>query len=157
MSDRELDYLVNYVTTNTGRGRVFAHNILCELYGICIEDEVGGLRYEVSGGDDELMRGLVDEMINNPRQSVSSASSACLKTAFESITLYPNPGKEYITIISEVENYHFELINVMGIVQKSIKLNKGSNTINTSSLQPGIYIYKAVIDGKVVSGKWIKL
>jgi len=53
-----------------------------------MEEEVGGLRYEVSGGDDEMMRGLGDEMINNLRESVSSA---CLKTALENISLYPNP------------------------------------------------------------------
>ena len=39
LSDNEIEYLVNYVETNTGRGTVFAKNILCVLYDICLEDE----------------------------------------------------------------------------------------------------------------------
>jgi len=42
LSENDLHYLVNYVETNTGRGTVFAHNILCGLYGICIEEAEGG-------------------------------------------------------------------------------------------------------------------
>ena len=89
LSENELDYLVNYVRINTGRGKVFANNILCELYGICLEEEVGGLRYEVSGDDDEMMWGLDDEMINL-RESVSSVSSACLKAALDYTSSKPN-------------------------------------------------------------------
>jgi len=37
LSESKLAYLENYVQTHTGRGVVFANNILCELYGICIE------------------------------------------------------------------------------------------------------------------------
>ena len=50
LSENEIEYLVNFVETNIGRGRVFANNILCGLYEICL-DEVGGERYEVSGKD----------------------------------------------------------------------------------------------------------
>ena len=46
--EKELDYLVNFVKTNIGRGAVFAKIILCELYGICIETEgrKGELNFE---------------------------------------------------------------------------------------------------------------
>jgi len=37
LSETKLAYLENYIQTHTGRGVVFANNILCELYGICIE------------------------------------------------------------------------------------------------------------------------
>ena len=66
LSEKELDYLVNFVEPNTGRGAVFANIILCELYGICVENE--------------MIRGLDDKMIINRglqptdlRKSVESA------------------------------------------------------------------------------------
>ena len=85
LSEKELDYLINFVKNNTGRGVVFANNILCEVYGICVEDEM------IRGLDDKMIRGLDDKMIRglddaNLRQSIESASSAC-----KNITLVPNP------------------------------------------------------------------
>jgi aminopeptidase YwaD len=81
----------------------------------------------------------------------------CQKNTLENIKLYPNPGKDYITVVSQVENCHFELIDAKGTVVKSVKLKQGSNTINTSSLKQGIYIYKTVIGNEIVTGKWIKI
>ena len=39
LSEQELEYLIKYVEHNTGRGKVFANNILCVLYEICIEKD----------------------------------------------------------------------------------------------------------------------
>jgi hypothetical protein len=72
------------------------------------------------------------------------------------LEIYPNPGKDYITVASNVESCSFELIDATGTIVKSVKLQQGNNTINTSSLKQGIYIYRATTDDKVVSGKWIK-
>jgi len=148
--------LVNYVETNTGRGTVFANNILCGLHGICLEDEM------MRRLGDEVMRELGDEMINL-RESVSSVyfgrlnnTSACQKTALENIKIFPNPGKDYITVVCEVENCLFELINPIGTVQKSVRLQQGNNIINTSSLKQGFYFYRVVNNDNVVTGKWLK-
>ena len=32
----------------------------------------------------------------------------------------------------------------------------GSNTVNTSNLNQGIYIYRATINNETISGKWVK-
>ena len=124
---------------STSGARILANNILCELYGICIEDE--------------MIRGFQDDI--DLRKSVKSASSACKNTA-ENITLYPNTGKNYITVISKAENCRFELINTTGSVVISVSLNQGNNTINTSSLNQGVYIYRATINNETISGKWVK-
>jgi hypothetical protein len=88
--ENDINYLVHFVETNTGRGKVFANNILCELYGICL-DEAGGMRDEVGGLRDEV-GGMGDEV-----GDLSSASSACSK-ALENITLVPNPTTGELTI-----------------------------------------------------------
>ena len=94
LPEEEIKYLTNYVLTHTGRGKVFANNILCVLYGICIDKE------------DEMMKRLGDEMMNL-RPSVASASSACLKN-LENITLVPNPTTGEVRIM----NYELRIMNV---------------------------------------------
>jgi len=141
LSEKEINYLINYVETNTGRGVVFVNNILCELYGICPEDE--GIKAEEQKGrnaesDDENSYGLM-----------------VLRSY--GLEIFPNPGKDYITVTSEIEHCHFELIDAIGTVQKSLKLHQGSNNINTLSLKQGIYIYRVITGNRVFTGKWIKM
>jgi hypothetical protein len=145
----EVEYLVNYVETNSGRGTVFANNILCELYGICIEEAEGRKQKAESGEEAE---GKMQKAESGGEKN--SYGLTVLRSC--GLEIYPNPGKDYITVVSEVENCHFELIDAKGTVVKSVKLQQGSNTINTSSLKQGIYIYRAVSGDKVVSGKWVK-
>jgi hypothetical protein len=70
-------------------------------------------------------------------------------------TITATEGRPF-TVVSEVANCFFELIDATGRVQKSVRLQQGNNTINTSSLKAGLYIYKAVTDVRAVSGKWVK-
>ncbi|MCL2435805.1 MAG: T9SS type A sorting domain-containing protein, partial [Lentimicrobiaceae bacterium] len=158
LSERELDYLVNYVKINTGRGKVFANNILCALYNICIEDEVGGEQYTVSGNDDEMI---------NPRESVSSASSACSKN-LENITLYPNPTTGEL----EIRNYELrinsiEVFDVYGRIVSSHHLpphtsnippspSSSHQKINISHINSGIYFVKITTDSGEVVKKVVK-
>ena len=39
LPESEIEYLIKFVETHSGRGKVFANNILCGLYGICIEEQ----------------------------------------------------------------------------------------------------------------------
>jgi len=147
LSENEIEYLVNFVETHIGRGVLFANNILCALYDICKEDET--------------MRGFKDEMINGERrrekgESEKEDSYGLMVLRSYGLEIFPNPGKDYITVASEIEDCYFELINAVGVVVKSEKLNRGSNTINTSSLPQGIYIYRAGTGEKTVTGKWVK-
>ncbi|MCL2434930.1 MAG: T9SS type A sorting domain-containing protein, partial [Lentimicrobiaceae bacterium] len=156
LSDYEIKHLVNYVETNAGRGKVFAHNILCALYGICLE-EVGGERYEVGGDEDEMMRGLDDEMIN-PRESVSSTSSVCQKT-LEKITIYPNPTTGEL----EIKNYELRInsIEVFDVYGRTISshhpITSSSNQkIDISHIISGIYFVKITTEQGEVVKKIVK-
>jgi len=147
LSSTEIDNLINYAETNTGRGVVFANNILCELYGICSEKEERSRENGETEAEDEKQKTEINKSSELETRTQKS----------ETIIIYPNPGKDYITVVSEVENSLFELIDAIGTVQKSVRLRQGNNTINTSSLPQGIYIYKVVTNDKIVTGKWLKM
>jgi hypothetical protein len=152
LSEKELDYLVNFVKTNTGRGAVFANIILCELYEICIEDEM------IRGLDDKMIRGFEDDI--DLRQSVESASSAC-HNALDNIKLMPNPTTGVLNLIQErvesgelkVENV--EIFDVYGRKQSHAS-RVTSNEINISHLSAGVYFVKVYTEAGVVVEKVIK-
>jgi len=133
LSENELEYLTNYAATNTGRGVVFAKNILCGLYGICIEDEM------IRRLDDEMMRQLDDE---NQSKSAQSVSSEFQKDALENIKIYPNPTQNIINIEnnSNIEITNISLIDIYG---RTIKQYDGYvNQIDVSNFHSGLYFLK---------------
>ena len=159
LSESELNYLINYVETHTGRGTVFAKNILCELYGICI--------------DDEIMRQLDDEMMNaeeqksrkaendedNLRKSVSSASSACQKNTLENIKIFPNPTTGELTITNyELQITSVEIYDVYGrnVYISEIRNSKSEITIIISHLQAGIYFARIETEQGEIVKKIVK-
>jgi len=75
------------------------------------------------------------------------------------ITLvYPNPGTSQLNIKTKKKDQLFELININGQVVIKQFLYENRSTINTESLNPGMYFYR-LIDEKnksVETGKWIK-
>ena len=71
--------------------------------------------------------------------SLSSCQSACVATSIdnqdtESITIFPNPVKEQLTIKGQIESV--EIYDAFG----KLVLTSTKNTINTRSLSNGIYI-----------------
>ena len=103
LPENELYYLMNFVETYTGRGTVFANNILCGLYGIC-EDEVRGERYgvrgeEVRGEENEVsgkryeVRGEEAESRREKAESEENSYAPTLLQSYglESINIIPNP------------------------------------------------------------------
>ena len=84
LPENELYYLMNFVETYTGRGTVFANNILCGLYGIC-EDEVSGERYEVRGEEAESRKQKAES------EESSYALTILQSYGLESINVIPNP------------------------------------------------------------------
>ncbi|MCF8372321.1 MAG: T9SS type A sorting domain-containing protein [Bacteroidales bacterium] len=75
------------------------------------------------------------------------------------VKLYPNPGSDYFMLdvrLPEQKN-RIELFDLNGkcCLQKDIQ--NGSNTINTSKLPSGVYVFKIISNTKeVLSGKWVK-
>ncbi len=73
------------------------------------------------------------------------------------IRVYPNPVKNGVFTIENTKNdATFEIYDVSGkLVKQNEKLNKGTNKINISGFQKGIYIIKISVNGTAVSKKII--
>ncbi|MDR2084885.1 MAG: T9SS type A sorting domain-containing protein [Bacteroidales bacterium] len=133
----EIEKLNGIAKKSYGLSSVMAQGVLCFFYDICYdntfnEDTDEGLKSQKS---------IVNEITTNQNR----------------ITIYPNPGTDKITVISEIDNCNFELINVNGVTQTTYKLQKGINIFDISILVPGIYIYRVFNDGEIISEKWVKM
>ncbi|MDR0206281.1 MAG: T9SS type A sorting domain-containing protein, partial [Bacteroidales bacterium] len=137
-----------------------ANNILCGLYGICRENyelRITNYELEESKNSSPFMEGWQPKADGVVNQSSSAQSELPeFKKALANIKIFPNPGKDQITVISEIGNCNFELIDMLGIIQKTVILQKGYNTLNISSLVRGIYFYKVFYNNIIETGKWIK-
>ncbi|MCL2289989.1 MAG: S8 family peptidase [Bacteroidetes bacterium] len=152
LSKIELEYLTKYVETNTGRGTVFANNILCELYRICMEEEVEGGKEKGEGNKEK--EGEIDL-----RKSVSSAASACEKNALENVTIYPNPTTGELQVTSyELQIESIEILDVYGRKLSSNHLITSSShhKIDLSYLNSGIYFVKVATNHGEVVKKVVK-
>jgi hypothetical protein len=80
-------------------------------------------------------------------------------SVFNKAIIYPNPGQNELNITLP-ENYTetvFELYNATGVLCRQTKFNTENQNINTTALSQGIYLYRILQNGKVISsGKWVK-
>jgi len=74
-------------------------------------------------------------------------------------TIYPNPGKDEISISSSVNNLQVQLFDLTGKTVFTAYLLKGSNTLSVHGLSPGLFVYR-ILDHQgleVQAGKWMKV
>jgi len=143
LSESGLDYLVNYVETNSGRGKVFANNILCELYGICMEDANPEYTISQEPTDDYIIEPII------PTQMLQIDNKALLDV----ITLIPNPTTGELRIESgQVEVDKVELLDIVGrVIFSQNFISSLHQKIDISHINSGIYFVKITTDiGEVV-------
>lgn len=94
------------------------------------------------------------------REGMMSVKGSCESLGIEQVdafdfSYYPNPVKDYLTILSEIEISQVAIYNTSG---RQIKLQKTStNKIDMSSLPSGIYLFKAQMkNGSIETFKIIK-
>ena len=162
LSEREIEYLESFVETHIGRGRVFANNILCVLYGICMEDEM------MRGLDDEMMRKLDDEMIRRLDDEMMKKSPSNIEgvddevgrgSLFEKITVTPNPTTGELRIDNgQLTIDNVEVFDVYGRKLSSHHLITSSShhLINISHLPAGLYFVKITTEAGMVVKKVVK-
>ncbi|MCL2434801.1 MAG: T9SS type A sorting domain-containing protein, partial [Lentimicrobiaceae bacterium] len=156
LPDYEIKHLVNYVETNTGRGRVFANNILCVLYSICIEEEVGGMWYEVSGDEDEIPRYTRNDGEKSP-SNIEGVPKG--RGSLYEITIYPNPTTGELIIVSgELRINNIEVFDVYGRKSSSHHpiTSSSHQKINISHINSGIYFVKITTNSGEVVKKVVK-
>ena len=60
--------------------------------------------------------------------------------------LHPNPATDQVTIRSSLNLSYIEVLDALGRTQQSIRPNGNTNTLDVSSLTPGIYILRLTTD-----------
>lgn len=68
--------------------------------------------------------------------------------------IYPNPGNNVLNLDFQEKHFVFELYNNTG---QLVLTKENQRRINTSALRSGIYFYRIIKDGEILSsGKWVK-
>jgi Zn-dependent metalloprotease len=141
LDDYDIQNLVDYVHNSIGRGRVLAHNILCGLYEVCIEDIP----------ERKLtMQGQGNENANRLQNTVKSA-----------VIVLPNPAKEYASFIwdfgsSSINNYELRIRGVDGksLINQQLSGAQGQWVWDTRSMPGGVYLYEVTVNGlQMANGK----
>ena len=143
LSEKELDYLVKYVETNTGRGAVFANNILCVLYNICLEEEPKYTAHQNQTEEETTISPIINYTLQ-----------ADEKTLLDKITVVPNPTTGELRIVSgELKIDKIEVLDIVGKIVSSHHLITSSSNqkIDISNLNSGIYFIKIITEqGEIV-------
>jgi len=161
LNEEEINQLLHFAHASNGLSSVIARGILCFFYEICL--------------DDEVMRGLDDEMINEggerdeiPRfarnDEVKSPSNIegmpeGRGSLLESITIYPNPTTgELIIENGELKIENVEIYDVYGRKLSSNHhiITLSHHKIDISHLQSGVYFVKVITDAGEVTKKIVK-
>ena len=70
---------------------------------------------------------------------------------------YPNPGKGFLNIKTDLQNARIEVYDMMGRTIVNQEIVNGITTIPSDSWTSGMYFWKVIANGKEAeSGKWIK-
>lgn len=78
-------------------------------------------------------------------------------TLDNSLTIYPNPATNYLTVsLNSHESTIVEIINQIGQVIKSEKINSNTSQIDISTLCSGVYFIKTTVGNKFSVKKLIK-
>lgn len=71
-----------------------------------------------------------------------------------SLTVYPNPAIDVITIESDVKIEQFQVFSITG--QLMIAESTQGNAINIEALTPGIYFLRVTADSKIATSRFVK-
>ncbi|MCU0350138.1 MAG: T9SS type A sorting domain-containing protein, partial [Flavobacterium sp.] len=73
-----------------------------------------------------------------------------------SFKVYPNPAKNLLNIDSASNVQSVSVYNVIGQEVLNRTINSTNANLDISSLNTGVYVIRALIDGNVVTSKFIK-
>lgn len=63
-------------------------------------------------------------------------------------TVYPNPAKDYVNIVSNAQSFEYQIINSLGQVVLSGNSNAGSQ-VSLSEINNGVYFLRVYADGNI--------
>jgi hypothetical protein len=144
LSDFEIKYLTNFVATNTGRGTIFANNILCYLYNICIEIE------------ESPVYAPPKVHIEGEKKSYQIDN----KVLLDNIQVIPNPTIGELRVKSvELIVEKISVLDIVGrvVLTKNIITPLSIQNVDISHLNNGIYFIKVTTDKGEIAKKVVKM
>ncbi|MCL2302714.1 MAG: S8 family peptidase [Lentimicrobiaceae bacterium] len=131
LSEKEIEHLQNYVEINTGRGTVFAKNILCALYNICLEEEV------VENSDYSVTQNQTEEEAGIDKSYLQVYD----KLLLDNVSIVPNPTTGELKVVAgELKIDKIEVFDIVGkVVLSHLPINQ---KIDISNLNNGIYFIR---------------
>ena len=166
LNEAEIGQLITLSEASQGLSSVMAQGILCFFYDICVEEELR-LR-SVTEGDDEMMRGLDDEMMNIPLQVLEGCPKGGVVergSLLENITITPNPTTGKLAIspagggkgVEQLTINSVEIFDIYGKCHLSHVTRPSSHvTLNISHLSAGLYFVKIVTEQGEIVKKVVK-
>jgi len=159
LTEEEINQMRYFAHASHGLSSAMARGVLCFFYEICIEDEI--------------MRGLDDEMIplpsvstdetedENQSSSAQSVSSEFQKNALENIKIHPNPTTGVLNLIQDrIENLELRIESVEVYDVYGRKVLEPPLTVlrsyDLTVLQAGIYFVKITTAAGEVTKKIVK-
>lgn len=129
--------------------------------GITIDDDFSG-HYEPEGnaGISTIAYTFFD--MNDPNDSVQVTILFDGMTVgvneiskYNNIEVYPNPANQYVKVDLNVQQLdgevNFQLIDITGSIIQEVKSNSTEVRINTSDVAKGLYMYRAIVNDKIVA------
>ena len=72
------------------------------------------------------------------------------------VAVFPNPGKDYLQLHTELYPANLKLFNIKGQMVLEEEIRQNTTTIQTQSLSTGTYFWQLIKDGEIKeNGKWI--
>jgi len=122
------------------------------LYGTPTTSHIGShaIIIQVSDGIEEVMQGYTLK-VNNPTAIEDIDMNA-------DVDVYPNPADLIINFrMDKPGDMTLYIYNAVGILKKAVTSDfEEKLEVNISDLERGIYLYKAIIDGQTMTGRFIK-
>jgi len=146
LSSKEVEALIKYVETHSGRGVVFAKNILCVLYDICIENN-------------ERERSRTERGIASPTKIEEVNGKAERGSLLDNISVVPNPTTGQLSIVNcQLSINSVEVFDVYGrkLSSHHLIISSSHHQIDISHLSSGLYFVKITTKQGVIVKKVIK-
>jgi hypothetical protein len=102
-----------------------------------------------ANGEKDMLIASTYHYVQGIEVSLLPSGVSKLKSNLEMVKLFPNPSKGLVNIkvVPTAKNVSLEIVNIVGQTVYATKLEAGSNKIDLTSLNAGVYFANILIDG----------
>ncbi|MDD3322868.1 MAG: T9SS type A sorting domain-containing protein [Paludibacter sp.] len=150
----ESSTLITFTTSQSSSlTLVFNVDFIGKIYvnDVAYNPTAGVLTIPLAAGSNTIKKG---DSSNLFYMSVVYSTSGIQNTNASVVKFYPNPVKDYLSILSDVKVEKIEIYNLSGVLVKSVEGNV--NSIDMSKMNKGSYLVKTVTGNGVVKQMILK-